>query len=120
MITYESISNPRWADINHTSVFADVKWDVLDSVVTQVFTLADVAAPHVLSAYAQIINGDFGDIAEYVAPPAPHPNIVILAQILVLEKTVTQRRLREATLGTDNGWLANLNAQIVTLRESLI
>lgn len=51
------------------------------------------------------------------APPAPDPNAAIDAQILALEATVTQRRLREAAL-TEAGraWLADLDAQIAALR----
>jgi len=50
-------------------------------------------------------------------PPAPDPNAAIDAQILALESTVTQRRLREAAL-TEAGkaWLADLDAQIAALR----
>lgn len=44
-------------------------------------------------------------------------NPAILAQIIALEATVTQRRLREAMLGVDNGWLAALNSQIAALRQ---
>ncbi len=44
---------------------------------------------------------------------------LIIDQILALEKTQTLRRIREAITGTDNGWLAALNAQIVNLRGQL-
>ncbi len=43
----------------------------------------------------------------------------VLSQIAKLEATITQRRQREAILGTDNGWLADVNAQIVALRAKL-
>lgn len=42
-----------------------------------------------------------------------------LQQIHSLEMTVTARRLREAMLGMDGGWLANVNSQITTLRGQL-
>ncbi len=42
-----------------------------------------------------------------------------LKQIAELEATITTRRMREAALGTDNGWLANLDAQIQALRAQL-
>lgn len=42
-----------------------------------------------------------------------------LNKILDLEKLVTARRLREAVLGNDNGWLANIDAQISELRNGL-
>jgi hypothetical protein len=40
-------------------------------------------------------------------------------QIRSLEATVTPRRLRDAILGTDNGWLANVETQIDALRAQL-
>lgn len=40
-------------------------------------------------------------------------------QIKNLEETITPRRLREAVLGTDNGWLANIEDQIEDLRAQL-
>ena len=43
----------------------------------------------------------------------------IKSQITELENQVTQRRLREAVLGIDNGWLANLNTSIDNLRQQL-
>ncbi len=42
-----------------------------------------------------------------------------LAQIAALESSITERRKREAILGTDNGWLANIDAQIAALRAQL-
>ncbi len=51
------------------------------------------------------------------APSAPDPNAAIDAEILSIEATVTQRRLREALL-TDEGktWLADVEARIEMLR----
>ena len=40
-------------------------------------------------------------------------------QISALEANVTPRRLREATLGVDNGWLMHIEEQIKSLREQL-
>jgi len=40
-------------------------------------------------------------------------------QIAALEATISERRKREAILGTDNGWLADVNAQIAALRTQL-
>lgn len=55
--------------------------------------------------------------------PAPYvdPNAAIDAQILALEATVTQRRLREAAL-TDAGraWMADVDAQIAALRSQRV
>jgi hypothetical protein len=43
----------------------------------------------------------------------------VLQQIAILETTITPRRMREAMLGTDNGWMLALDAQIAMLRERL-
>jgi hypothetical protein len=46
-------------------------------------------------------------------------NILVRQQIMSLELLQTDRRIREAALGIDNGWLQNLNNQIETLRQQL-
>lgn len=51
--------------------------------------------------------------------PAPSAADLIKRQIAELEATATPRRMREAVLGTDGGWLANLDAQIQALRKQL-
>lgn len=48
--------------------------------------------------------------------PAPTPEQVRSSAIAVLEATVTPRRMREALLGTDGGWLAGVEARIAALR----
>ena len=52
-------------------------------------------------------------------PPAADSQAGILSQILTLEATITPRRQREAILGIDNGWLADVNTQIAALRAKL-
>lgn len=47
------------------------------------------------------------------------PAVNIKQQIFKLESDITNRRLREAVLGIDNGWLANVNQQIADLRAQL-
>jgi len=46
-------------------------------------------------------------------------NNTILTQIKEIEDTITQRRVREAVLGVDYGWLAGKEAAIKTLRGGL-
>jgi len=57
--------------------------------------------------------------AEQAANIAAQVKEDIKVQIAKLESTITSRRLREAVLGTDAGWLANINSQIATLRSQL-
>lgn len=52
-------------------------------------------------------------IAALIPAPTVHD------QIYALEATITQRRIREAVLGTDNGWLAIVDLQIAELRALL-
>lgn len=52
-------------------------------------------------------------------PTPPSANQSILNQIVDLEATVTPRRLREAVLSADSGWLAGVNEQIAALRRRL-
>lgn len=54
-----------------------------------------------------------------VDAPAPSAADVARLAIQVLESSVTHRRLREAVLNVDNGWLQNLESQIVALRSQL-
>ena len=64
----------------------------------------------------QISDAEHAELSK----PAPLTgNALYLSQIAELEGTVTQRRLREAALGTDNGWLADLDAQVTALRKKL-
>lgn len=52
-------------------------------------------------------------------PTRPTQDDLIKGQIFTLESLQTPRRIREAIAGTDNGWLANLEAQIAELRLQL-
>lgn len=54
-----------------------------------------------------------------IPEPEPTPRELILAQIAALESQITVRRTREAILGTDGGWLANIDTQIAVLRAEL-
>jgi hypothetical protein len=52
-------------------------------------------------------------------PYIPTPQELILQQINTIEQQITIRRNREAILGIDNGWLADINTQIAILRGEL-
>lgn len=51
--------------------------------------------------------------------PQPTAEQALKTQIAVLESSVTPRRIREAVLGIDNGWLADIDAQVSILRSQL-
>ena len=46
-------------------------------------------------------------------------NVVMLTEISTLEAAQTPRRLREAILAVDGGWLAQLNQRIALIRARL-
>ena len=69
---------------------------------------------------AEVHGGGIGwlwDGQTLTAPALTPPTIK--EQIATLEAQVTERRYREAVLGTDNGWLADIDAQIAALRAQL-
>lgn len=74
--------------------------------------MADQAAGKVIKA------GDDGK--PVAADPAPLAGpALILSKIAALEASITPRRVREAVLDLDNGWLKDVNDQIATLRATL-
>jgi hypothetical protein len=73
---------------------------------------------------ADSANVDYQSYLAWLASgnsPTPYSaqNLTIKQQIMMLEATITPRRLRESLLGIDNGWMKNLNDQIVALRANL-
>lgn len=59
-----------------------------------------------------------GVLFEYT-PPSPTIADQSLIEIHALESTITPRRIREAIIGSDNGWLVNIEEQIAKLRAKL-
>ena len=59
-------------------------------------------------------------IEEAVPVEPPNPNAAALQSIIALENKITSRRLREAVLGIDGGWLASIEAEIAALRAGLV
>ena len=74
--------NPRWGNAEHTLVIIETKWQHLESEGYLEFGASpeDVEA-HGVDLYNRCVNGEFGTIAEYVAPPEPEP---------VVEETPTE------------------------------
>ena len=59
-----------------------------------------------------------GKLTEYTPAPLTEKEVA-LKEILALEATITPRRIREAILNIDNGWLYNLETEIYLLREKM-
>lgn len=70
------------------------------------------------SRLVEVIDAD--ELAQALPADPIHPNVAILEQIATLEAEQSKpRRVREAILSIDNGWMLETNAQIATLRSSL-
>jgi len=64
--------NPQWGDAEHTVINIEAKWEHLESEGYLPFTAnPNDVEEHGRDLYNRIINGEFGTIAEYVAPPEP-------------------------------------------------
>lgn len=71
-------------------------------------------------AQGKVIAYDKKSKKPVASDPDPIPESdLIKMQIAELESKVTDRRLREALLGIDDGWLLNINSQISELRDSI-
>ena len=83
--------------------------------------LGDEECAMIVDVAPEVRVGWFWSPKGCTTPPDLDPNADIDAQILALEGTVTQRRLREAAL-TDEGkaWLADVDDQIETLRAQRV
>lgn len=79
------------------------------------YTEREVRELHPHISFAASTYDELGYTEHTPAPYVP----TVTDQIVVLEMQVTPRRYREAILGTDNGWLANIEAQIAGLRAQI-
>ena len=66
-----------------------------------------------------IIQLEGDALIEAQAQKAEDEKAKIKSDIAALEATITPRRTREAILGTDNGWLTDIEVQIQELRGQL-
>jgi hypothetical protein len=69
--TLTSLSSPRWSNAEHTAIDCTITTSQFGDEVLP-FTAAqnDVEA-HGRGIFADIVAGNYGPIAEYVAPPTP-------------------------------------------------
>jgi len=74
--------NPQWGNAEHTFIDVEAKWEHLESEGYLPFTAtSNDNEAHGVDLYNRCVNGEFGTIAEYVAPPEPEP---------VVEETPTE------------------------------
>ena len=77
---YHSAKSPQWANPEHTAITLEVDFvDLSEEFVPFNASPADIEA-HGKELYVRAFNGEFGTIAEYVAPPVAVPKKVSMRQ----------------------------------------
>lgn len=68
---YTQVKNPQWANAEHTQINCEVDFDDLREELVPFTAVASGDYEHSHQIFAECIAGQYGEIAEYVAPPAP-------------------------------------------------
>ena len=71
----EYAKNPVWANAEQTVIDLTIKWDAIDEELPFSASLNDPEA-HGRAIYEAATAGQFGVVADYVAPPSPTPEQV--------------------------------------------
>lgn len=101
---YTSVTDLRWADEAETLLDCTVDFAGIGAIP---FTASETdAAAHSREIFARAVNGDFGSIAAYEAPPVPEPSVPAV---------VSMRQARLALLGA--GLLSQVDAAIDDMDE---
>jgi len=95
----ESVTNPIWANLDHTVIACTVKVGHFDEAVRFVASPNDVEA-HGREIYADLVAGRYGEIAEYVAPPAPPPAPPVTKEFLMRELARIAAQIEALDSGT--------------------
>jgi hypothetical protein len=70
MLTIESATNPIYGNAEGTNITLQVKFAEFDEIMPFGATPTDPMA-YGIELYSRALNGEFGTIAPYVAPPEP-------------------------------------------------
>ena len=77
----EYAKNPVWVDAEHTMIDLEIKWDAINEELPFTASPTDCEA-HGRAIFEAAAAGQFGPVAEYVAPPEPIQPVVDGAQTL--------------------------------------
>lgn len=90
---YTTVTNPVWANAEHTTIACDVDFDDLAEATVPFGAVAFGDYPHSHEIFARCVAGDFGVISEYTPPPAP-----------TIEQLAAFARSKRNTLLTETDW----------------
>jgi hypothetical protein len=68
---YTQVKNPQWANAEHTAINCDVDFDDLKEELVPFTAVASGDYEHAHQIFAECVAGQYGEIAEYVAPVIP-------------------------------------------------
>lgn len=68
-----SVKNPRWSNPENTRIDCEITTSQFGDMVLPFTADSNDSEPHGRAIFSAIANGDYGDIAEYVAPPTEMP-----------------------------------------------
>jgi hypothetical protein len=118
MIAFGAVTNPRWQNAEHTKILCDVVFPRLGADPVPFCADQNDIEDHGRAIFAQIVAGNYGSIAAYVAPPeppAPVPASISRRQFyqqLAAESTITQDEALAALDGAIPALLLGLIAQL--------
>ena len=72
---YTQVLNLQWANAEHTAINCNVNFDDLSEELVPFTAVASGDYEHSHKIFAECVAGQYGEIAEYVAPP-PVPEYV--------------------------------------------
>jgi hypothetical protein len=78
-MNYTQIKNPQWANLEHTAINCEVDFDDLVQEFVPFTAIANGDYEHTHQIFAECVAGNYGNIAEYVAP-TPDPVMVAKEQ----------------------------------------
>ena len=70
---YTAIKNPKWANIDHTSIDCEVNFNHLPIDFVPFTANPNDSMEYSKQIFDECIDGKYGEIAEYVAPPVIEP-----------------------------------------------
>ena len=68
--TINNARNPKWADYAQTAINIEVDFDELDEEYVPFTAISDDTEAHGRTIYENAVNGDYGEIAAFEAPPS--------------------------------------------------
>jgi hypothetical protein len=66
---YTQVTNPQWANAEHTAINCNVDFDDLREEFVPFTAVANGDYEHSHQIFAECVDGQYGEVAEYVAPP---------------------------------------------------